>query len=60
MSSYDPRQMAQDALRLVEPPAHSGLKSFVSEEGVVALAAELETALDLLGSYRDEAEAVEV
>lgn len=46
MSSYDPRQMAQDALRLAEPPSYSGLKSFVSEEGVIALATKLEAALD--------------
>lgn len=48
MSSYDPRQMAQDALRLAEPPAHSGLKSFVSEDGVIALAAALEVATDYI------------
>lgn len=46
MSSYDPRQMAQDALRLVEPPAHAGFRSFTSSDGVIALATALETATD--------------
>ncbi len=48
MNSYtdDPRQMATDALTLATPPAHSGIKTFISEEGVHALATALEAALD--------------
>lgn len=46
MSSYDPRQIAKDALVLAAPPAHSGIKSFVSEDGVILLATELESALE--------------
>lgn len=52
MSTYNPKQMVIDALVLATPPAHSGLKSFVSEEGVIALATELETALDMV-SYAE-------
>lgn len=52
MSTYDPKQMAQDALRVADPPPHSGLKSFVSEEGVIALATALEVALDEAESLR--------
>lgn len=45
-STYDPKQMAIDALSGAEPPPHSGLKSFQGEEGVRALATALEVALD--------------
>lgn len=45
MTSYDPREMASDALRGARPPAHSGLKDFVTPEGVHALAAALEDAV---------------
>jgi hypothetical protein len=47
MSTYDPRQMAKDALVLAPPPAYSGIKDFVSAEGVYALATALEENLDL-------------
>jgi len=48
--------MATDALTLSTPPAHSGLKTFVSEEGVYALARALEDALDIVDSIEDEDE----
>lgn len=42
MSTYDPREMASDAIRGAAPPAYSGIKDFVSTEGVHALATALE------------------
>lgn len=61
--SYDPREMALDAIRGARPPAHSGLKDFVSVEGVHALAAALEKAagtasqesqIEVLSKERDD------
>jgi hypothetical protein len=52
--TYDPHQMALDALRLATPPLHTGIKSFVSEEGVIMLATALEEALELVDDYERE------
>jgi SMC interacting uncharacterized protein involved in chromosome segregation len=46
MSTYDARQMAKDALAGAPPPAYSGIKEFISAEGVYALATALEENLD--------------
>lgn len=60
MSTYDPRQMAKDALVLATPPTYSGIKSFVSEEGVIALAKELEGALDQLDATEGQDKQISV
>lgn len=55
MSTYDPREMALDAIRGAKPPAHSGLQDFGSSEGVHALATALEDAVGT-GSQEEEIE----
>lgn len=53
MSTYSPQQMATDALIGADPPLYSGLKSFVSDEGVLALAEALQQALDERDGVQD-------
>lgn len=45
MTTYDPREMALDAMRGATPPPYSGIKDFVSAEGVYALATALEESI---------------